>query len=451
MIAQVAARNTLSGETVDTVIERTGGVPLFVEELTRAVLESGSAKLAGREIPVTLHDSLMARLDRLGPAKEVIQIGALIGSEFSYELLHAVHQVGAEELQSALRSMTDAELVYVRGIAPEATYQFKHALIRDAAYEALLKSRRKELHGQVARTINDKFPGLKEGHPEVVARHWTEAGETAQAITEWTRAGKAAESHHAFKEAQQSYEQALALLNLIPESAERDLQELNLRQSIIWMLRVTIGISSSEIVDACARAAALAKKSGNYSRLISLMYATGAAAYSAGDYETAATVADQMLELAVDDDTPTNLGLVYALRVVVRSIRGDLAGAEADFARGLKYFEDASVWPLPLIRLTPLGIASLNAWAQGRADLASERLAQMMAVANQSNPPRWRSPDVSAPSLILPSEKMSERRRWRPRHSNCWNKVKFCTSPNKRAALSAWHEPGWAVQTKGWR
>ena len=253
MIAQVAARNALADETVDTVIERTGGVPLFVEELTRAVLESGSAKLAGREIPVTLHDSLMARLDRLGPAKEVIQIGAVIGAEFSYDLLHAVHPIGEEELQSALHRATDAELVYVQGIAPNATYQFKHALIRDAAYEALLKSRRKELHGQVARTIEEKFPLLKEAHPEVVARHWTEAGETAQAIAEWTRAGKAAESHHAFKEAQQSYEQALALLNLLPESAERDLQELDLRLSIIRMLRVTSGTTSPESIDACAR------------------------------------------------------------------------------------------------------------------------------------------------------------------------------------------------------
>src|SRR5262249_20814058 len=188
MVEQVAAKAALSEGTIATMVGRTGGVPLFVEELTRAVLESGNAKLTGREIPVTLHDSLMARLDRLGPAKEVIQIGAVIGSEFSYELLQAVHSVGAEELQSALRSATDAELVYVRGMAPEATYQFKHALIRDAAYGALLKSRRKELHGQVARTIDEQFLVLKEAHPEVVARHWAEAGETAPAIAEWTRA-----------------------------------------------------------------------------------------------------------------------------------------------------------------------------------------------------------------------------------------------------------------------
>ena len=146
MVAQVAAKIALSDETVATVVERTGGVPLFVEELTRAVLESGDAKLTGREIPATLHDSLMARLDRLGPPKEVLQIGAVIGTEFSYELLRAVHPIVEEELQRALRNLADAELLYVRGIAPDATYQFKHALIRDAAYEALLKSRRKDLH-----------------------------------------------------------------------------------------------------------------------------------------------------------------------------------------------------------------------------------------------------------------------------------------------------------------
>jgi class 3 adenylate cyclase len=127
MVAQVAAKIALSDETVATVVERTGGVPLFVEELTRAVLESGDAKITGHEIPATLHDSLMARLDRLGPAKEVIQVGAAIGSEFSYELLHAVHPISDEDLQDAIHSATDAELVYLRGIPPDATYQFKHA------------------------------------------------------------------------------------------------------------------------------------------------------------------------------------------------------------------------------------------------------------------------------------------------------------------------------------
>jgi class 3 adenylate cyclase len=177
MVADVAARKTLSEETIATAVERTGGVPLFVEELTRAVLESGDAKLTGRAIPATLHDSLMARLDRLGPAKEVIQVGAVIGSEFSYDLLRTVFPIAEQDLQHALLKLADAEMLYLHGIVPDATYQFKHALIRDAAYEALLKTRRKELHLVVARTIDERFPVIKQAHPEVLARHWTEAGE----------------------------------------------------------------------------------------------------------------------------------------------------------------------------------------------------------------------------------------------------------------------------------
>jgi len=160
MVALVAARSALASASVEAVIERTGGVPLFVEELTRAVLESGAVKLSVREIPVTLHDSLMARLDRLGSAKDVLQLGSVIGSEFSYELLHAVDPTSDQELESALRKLTDADLLYFRGLAPDATYHFKHSLIRDAAYAALLKSRRKELHELIARTIDEKFPDI---------------------------------------------------------------------------------------------------------------------------------------------------------------------------------------------------------------------------------------------------------------------------------------------------
>jgi predicted ATPase len=298
MIVQVAARNALATQTVDTVIERTGGVPLFVEELTRAVLESKGEKLAGREIPVTLHDSLMARLDRLGPAKEVLQIGSVIGSEFSYEMLHAVHPITAQALQIALQGASDAELVYARGIAPDATYQFKHALIRDVAYEALLKSRRKELHRQVARMLDERFPALKEAHPEVLARHWTEAGESEQAIAEWERAGRAAEARNAFSEAEQSYEQAAGLVKLLPESAERDTRELKLRQSIVWMLQITKGWVAPETIGATDRMAALAEKSGNLAQLGEAFASRAFNAWMSGDVSTAGELADKALELA---------------------------------------------------------------------------------------------------------------------------------------------------------
>src|ERR1700737_3532796 len=293
MLGEVAAQKALSEETIATVLERTGGVPLFVEELTRAVLESGDAKLTGRQIPVTLHDSLMARLDWLGAAKEVAQGGAVIGSEFSYELLRAVHPIVEEDLQRALRTVADAELIYVRGIAPDATYQFKHALIQDAAYEALLKSRRKDLHRLVAHTINEQFPALKEEPPEVLARHWTQAGETEPAIAEWSRAGEAARARNAFSEALESYQQAVALTDLLPESPGRDLRELELRQSAAQMLYVTRGYAAPETSDAIERAVTLAERSGNLTQLVTWAMRRWLAPFNSGDLPVATALADQ--------------------------------------------------------------------------------------------------------------------------------------------------------------
>jgi predicted ATPase len=222
MVARVSALHALPDETVARVIERTGGVPLFVEELTRAVLESGGPNVA-REIPATLHDSLMARLDRLGSAKEVAQVAAVMGREFSYELLSAVMAANENDLQQALNKLADAELIYQRGIPPNATYTFKHALIQDAAYEALLKSRRREMHRRVAQAISDRFPAIAES--EVLARHWREAGEAELAIAAWQRAGERAVERRAFREAEELYRQAIAMLATLAESPARDARE----------------------------------------------------------------------------------------------------------------------------------------------------------------------------------------------------------------------------------
>ncbi len=387
MVGQVAAQGALTDETVATVVERTGGVPLFVEELTRAVLESGDAKLTEREIPVTLHDSLMARLDRLGPAKEVIQVGAVIGSEFSYELLHAVHTIPEEDLQRALSSLADAELLYVRGLVPEATYQFKHALIRDAAYEALLRSRRKDLHRLVASTINERFSALKEAHPELLARHWTESGETETAITEWSRAGKVAEVRSAFIEALESYQQAVALVTRLPESPERDKRELELRQSAIRLLGITRGAAAPETSDAVERTAALAEKSGNLRQLLTVIISRWYVAFDAADLPIAATLADQVLQLAVRSGSPNGLGQVHQLQVQTRFSRGDFAGVEKHFTAGQKFFDDPGFRQYhSLSVVAAFAYASWNAWMLGRGDVARERMARAMAAANENNP-----------------------------------------------------------------
>jgi class 3 adenylate cyclase/tetratricopeptide (TPR) repeat protein len=395
MVEEVAAHNALSKETITVVVERTGGVPLFVEELTRAVIESGNAQLPGREIPVTLHDSLMARLDRLGSAKEIYQVGAVIGSEFSYELLRAVHPVAEEHLQRALRNLADAELLYVRGIVPDATYLFKHALIRDEAYEALLKSRRKELHRLVARMIGEKFPALKEAHPEVLARHWTEAGETEQAISEWSQAGKAAEARAAFQEALESYQQAVALLNLLPESAERDLRELELKQSIFLMIQITKGWAAPLKIDVVERLTVLAEKTGKLTQLLHSAVFRGLTAFTSGDLSTAGALADEALELALSEANPTILGFqrpfesfpglggVYLLQVMVRYWRSDLTGAEQHFTTGLKYFDNPGFRGAAAVLAFAYG--SISAWTLGRADLARRRLAQQLSALDLNN------------------------------------------------------------------
>ena len=386
MVEQVAAQAAFSQEMLAAVVERTGGVPLFIEELTRAVLESGRESLAERTIPATLHDSLMARLDRLGPAKEILQIGAVIGAEFSYQLVREVRPIAEPELERALRAASDAELLYARGVPPEATYRFKHALIRDAAYEALLRSRRKELHRLIAQNIDEKFLELKKIHPEMLARHWAEAGETERAIPEWLKAGKRDEACSAFEEAQASYRRALALLALLPETPERDLQELELQQSLIRLLFISRGYTGREAIEAADRAATLAEKSGNLRKFVNLIISRGISAAIGGDLRGATKIADRALELGSREGSPSLVGRAHLLQTIVRFYRGDLAGAEQHFTEGLKFFDHPAFRRVPGAAIAAFNYGAVTAWLSGRADLSRNRMAQMMAAADEDNP-----------------------------------------------------------------
>jgi class 3 adenylate cyclase/tetratricopeptide (TPR) repeat protein/ABC-type transport system involved in cytochrome c biogenesis ATPase subunit len=221
------------------IIEKTDGVPLFVEELTKAVLESellvdagGRYELRGElealRIPATLHDSLVARLDRLLPVKEIAQIGAAIGREFSYELLAAVAPLPEAELERALESFVRSELVYRRGAGPQAVYVFKHALVQDAAYDSLLKRKRAELHARIAQAIETRFPDKAETEPELVAHHYSAAGAAQRALPHWLRAGRNATARAAYREAAAHLARGLHLLEGLTPGAERDALELQL-------------------------------------------------------------------------------------------------------------------------------------------------------------------------------------------------------------------------------
>ena len=217
LVQRVVGTGELPSDVVAEIIERTDGVPLFVEELTKAVLEGGNAGIVlsraaatALNVPATLHASLMARLDRLGSAaKEVAQVGAVLGREFSYELLAAVAQRNAAELNAALDQLVGAGLAFRRGAPPQATYLFKHALVQDAAYGTLLRGKRQELHRRVADVLEEKWPEIAEAQPELLAHHLQEAGDWAGALDHWQKAGGAAVARAATREAVSHFASAI--------------------------------------------------------------------------------------------------------------------------------------------------------------------------------------------------------------------------------------------------
>ncbi len=386
IIARVAIRAALRNDLVETLVERTGGVPLFAEELTRGAIDN-SDRDGGREIPPTLQDSLTGRLDRLGPAKEVTQMAAVIGREFSYQLLSAISSMPADVLESSLEKLIDADLIYARGIPPEATYQFKHALIQEAAYSTLLKSRRKELHRSIATALAERFPDFVSEHPEISARHWTEVGDSERAITAWMKAGELAHERHAFREAEESYKCALAILSTLPEGTNRDARELQIGTALIRTFWVTKGWATPDTLEAIARVRLLAKKSGNLLALLGNAYSTFAAVLNEGDLLATAAVADEILELAKLDRGIVSAGFGHMAQCMTRYYRGDFAGSEDHFLLGSPYFLAQEFQQIPGTTSSALGHGCLTAWKLGRSDSARERASSAIAAARENRNP----------------------------------------------------------------
>src|SRR6516225_1874182 len=220
MVGELAARHGLPKEVIDGVTERTGGVPLFIEEVTRLLLDRGEQSSV-QGIPPTLQQSLMARLDRLGSAREVAQVGSVIGRGFSYKLLKAVAGLDDGALEAALEKLSEADIVLVEDVPPESEYRFKHALIQDAAYENLLKTRRQVLHRRTAETLRDRFADNATAEPEVLAHHFTQAGLTDAAIEWWGKAGDQALRRSAFQEAISHLGKAIEMADKESDAAPR--------------------------------------------------------------------------------------------------------------------------------------------------------------------------------------------------------------------------------------
>ncbi len=279
MVEQVVGGKQLPDEVLQQIVEKTDGVPLYVEEMTKAVLESGVLKevngryaLAGSvsslAIPATLQDSLMARLDRLVTAKAVAQYAAVIGRQFSYALLQAVSESDDATLQRELTRLVQAELLYQRGLPPQVIYTFKHALVTDAAYQSLLKSTRQQVHLRIAQVLVEQFPETVETQPELVAHHYQGAGSTKQAIHYWQQAGGKAIQRSANTEAIRQLGLAIELLAELPHNAERNEQELDLQMAISAPLLAINGFAAPELEAANTRARELCEMIGQTPKII---------------------------------------------------------------------------------------------------------------------------------------------------------------------------------------
>jgi class 3 adenylate cyclase/predicted ATPase len=309
LVAQVAGGKALPNEVIDQIIDRTDGEPLFIEELTRSVLESGLLReetdryvldgaLPPFAIPTTLHDSLMARLDRLSSVRRVAQIGAAIGREFPYPLLRTVSGLAEDELKSALARLVSSELVFQRGVLPDAVYAFKHSLVQDAAHASLLRGTRRQLHAQIAEALEASTPEVMDNQPELLARHYTEAGLVEKSVTYWGKAGHMSVARSAMAEAAAQFYKALGQLALLPDGSERQRKELEFHSALGGALQATKGYAAPETGRAYARTQELWEQLGSPSDFLGVPVRQSVYHAIRGELDLALRLDEELLRLS---------------------------------------------------------------------------------------------------------------------------------------------------------
>jgi TOMM system kinase/cyclase fusion protein len=403
MILRVTHGKALPFEVVAQIVAKTDGVPLFVEELTKMVLESGllqeredrytlTGPLPPLAIPATLHDSLMARLDRLATVKGLAQLGAALGREFSYALLQAVSLWDEETLQQGLYQLVEAEFLYQRGVPPQATYLFKHALIQDAAYQSLLRSTRQQYHQHIAQVVEARFPELCETQPELVARHYTEAGLSVQAIPYWQRAGQRAGQRSAHAEAIAHLSKGLELLQSLPDTPERARQELGLQVTLGPALMIAKGWGAPEVEYVYARARALSQQVGESPELFPVLWGLWRFYLVRAEYQAARELGEQCLSLAQRvQDSALLLSAHLALGGTLYLL-GELPPARAHLEQGLALYTPQEHRALAFRYGLDLGVWCLSyvAWPLallGYPDQALTRIREALALAQELSHP----------------------------------------------------------------
>ena len=393
IIARLVGNKELPADVMAEIVERTDGIPLFVEEMTKAVLEAEGEGEARRTaaavpspalaVPASLHASLMARLDRLGPAKEVAQIGAAIGREFSHALLAAVVRKPEAELGAALDRLIAAGLLFRQGVPPHASYLFKHALVQDAAYGTLLREPRRALHARIAETLEGQFADVAENQPELLARHCTEAGLIAKAAHLWGTAGQRSLARSALVEAVAQLTRALTQIAVLPATPTLRREEINLQVALITPLIHVKGYAAQETKAAVERARLLTEQAEALGEppepllLISVLYGIWVASYIAFNGDMMRNLAAQFLALAEKQGATVPLMIADRAMGISLLCTGDVARSRTHFDHAIALYDPAAHRPLAVRfgqdnRVAVLSYRSLALWLLGHPEAALE-------------------------------------------------------------------------------
>ena len=349
MVERVAGK-PLPEEVVQQLLAKSDGVPLYIEEMTKNLVESGlltevdgqwttTGPLPELAIPSSLQDSFAARLDRLAPVREIAQIGAVLGREFPYDLLHAVSQMDDAKLQDGLNQLSQADILFQRGVPPDATYTFKHALLQDAAYTSLLKSQRQQFHAQTAAVFEAQYPETKETQPELLAHHYTEGRLAEQAIPYWQDAGQRAVQRSANVEAINHLTKGLELVQTLPDIPERAQQELTLQIALGPALITIKGWGAPEAESAYTRALTLCREVGDTPQLFAVLLGLQEICAVQGKLTTARELAEQCLSLAQRVQDLTFLLEAYHTLGYTLLYLGELASAQEHWKQSLALYD----------------------------------------------------------------------------------------------------------------
>jgi class 3 adenylate cyclase/predicted ATPase len=403
MMRQKTGVQTLPAALIEQIAAKTDGVPLFVEEYTQMVVESGKltedgsqATISGsfltQQIPATLQDLLMARLDRIASDREVVQVAATLGREFSYELLQAVMPMEGAALQAELDKLVVAELLYQKGKPPESSYQFKHALIQDAAYSSLLKAKKQQVHRQVAHALEKQFAATIAHQPELLAHHFTEAGLTSKAIEYWLKAGRRSQERSANQEAIGHFTRGLELIATLAEGSPRDRLELDLQIPLGAALVSTRGYAAPEVGPVFDRAHALSQKLGDASRRFQVLYGLWGWHLVRDELEVSKQLSDETMELAGTLGDPGISMEAHHLPANTLFYLGDFQAALQACEQGFALYDRERCMHYARIVGQNSGVTlqsywALALWSLGYPDRALQRSRSAIALARDLNHP----------------------------------------------------------------